>query len=121
MSISDIKSKARRAIHRVHGEPCTYTAPGGAAIPSAEQIADGLTLTARFATKLKTFTPESDAMMILEGVERVIFNQEQLDALGLTPENAAVLDFPGFGITLHLDQEMDIDGPIDRPWTVTRV
>lgn len=120
MSISDIKRKARQAIHGKFGEPCTYTAPGGAVFPSPEELAVGRTLTVRFATKLRTFQPESDALTILEGVERVIFNQQELDALELTPEHGGRIVAPGYELELDLDQPLDSDGPINRYWTVTR-
>lgn len=119
-SISDIKRKARGQLHKRFGEPCTYTAPDGAVFPSAEQIAEGLTLSVRFATKLKTFQPETDGVMLLEGVERVIFNQDQLDALALTPEHGGRIEAPGYELSLDLDQQMDPDGPVNRYWTVTR-
>lgn len=119
-SISDHKRRARQRIHKGFGEPCTYTAPGGAVFPSAEQSAAGDVLTVRFATKLRTFQPETDAMTLLEGVERVVFNQDQLDALGLAPEHGGRIVCPGYELTLDLDQEMDPDGPLNRYWTVTR-
>lgn len=118
--LSSIKSKARRAIHRVHGWPCTYTAPDGAVFPSAAQASAGLTLTVRFGTKLKQFSPETDAVTIIEGVERVTFLQDQLDALSLVPDSAGVLTVPDLGFNLMLDQEMDPDGPLQTYWTVTR-
>lgn len=119
-SISDIKRRARSQLHSKFGEPCTYTAPNGAVFPSAEQAEAGLTLAVRFATKLKVFQPEADAVSILEGVERVIFNQDQLDALGLVPAHAGRIDAPGYELQLDLDQQMDPDGPLNRYWTVTR-
>lgn len=120
MPFSDVKRRARSVVHKTFGEPCTYTAPGGAVSPSEEQAAAGLALTVRFATKLKQFTPETDAITIIEGVERVVFNQDQLDALELVPVSAARLDIPGLELALVLDQEMDPDGPLNRYWTVTR-
>lgn len=120
MSISDIKRRARQAIHGTFGEPCTYTAPDGAVFPSAEQSAAGLSLTVRFGSKLRVFSPETDAATILEHVERVIFNQDQLDALDLVPDHAGQLVIPGYELVLDLDQEMDPDGPLNRYWTVTR-
>jgi len=119
-SISDIKRRARQQLHKRFGEPCTYTAPDGAVFPSEEQTEAGLVLSIRFATKLKTFQPDTDSVMLIEGVERVIFNQDQLDALALTPEHAGRVDAPGYELSLDLDQEMDPDGPINRYWTVTR-
>ena len=120
MSIADIKRKARTDLHRKLGEPCTYTAPDGAVFPSVAQAEAGLALTVRFATKLKAFTPETDALTILEGVERLIFNQDELTALSLVLDHAGQVAVPEFELVLDLDQEMDPDGPLNRYWTVTR-
>lgn len=120
MSLSGLKRKARSKLHQRFGEPCVYTAPDGTVTPSVEQSAEGLVLHARFATRLRQFTPESEAVTILEGVERVIFNQDELDALELVPMHAGQLHFAGLELTLDLDQEMDPDGPLNRYWTVTR-
>lgn len=120
MSLSALKRKARSKLHKQFGEPCVYTAPDGTVTPSAEQLAEGLALHARSANRLRQFTPESEAVTILEGVERVIFNQDELDALGLVPEHAGRLVLPDLELTFDLDQQMDPDGPLNRYWTVTR-
>lgn len=120
MSLSGLKRKARTALQKRFGEPCVYTAPDGTVTPSAEQSAGGLVLTARFGTRLRQFTPESEAVTILEGIERVTLNQDELDALELVPEHAGQLFFAGLELTLDLDQQMDPDGPLNRYWTVTR-
>jgi len=118
--LAGVKSKARRAIHRIHGWPCQYTAPDGAVFPSTEQLSAGLTLTVRFGTKLRQFSPETDAVTIIEGVERVTFLQDQLDALAMSPQGAGRLSIPDLGFDLFLDQPMDPDGPLQTYWTVTR-
>lgn len=120
MSMSDIKRNARAALHERGAEPCIYHDRDVGPIPSADQSAEGLRLTARFASKLRTFSPETDGVAILEGVERLIFHDTQLAALGLELENGAVVEFPGYGISFRLDQEMDRDGPLNIYWTVTR-
>ena len=120
MSLSDIKAKTRRATHKVHGEPCVYTAPGMTTYPTAEQAAAGLVLNVRFATRIKASTPENDGLTLLEGVERLIFLQDELDLLGLELESTGTVNLPGFELSFVLDQEMDPDGPLTRYWTVTR-
>lgn len=120
MSMSQIKLAARQALHSELAEPCIYTDRDAPAIPSAEQSAGGLSLSARFKSKLKVGSAESDGLSILENVESLIFNQPQLDALALELESGAVVEFPGYGISFRLDQEMDPDGPVNRYWTVTR-
>lgn len=120
MSIAAEKVRARLAIHARMAEPCFYSDAGTPTTPSAEQLADGLTLTVRFATKTKMFSPEGDGLSIMENVERLIFIQPQLDALGITLDHAGVVEIPGFGITLQLDQPLDPDGPLQVYWTVVR-
>lgn len=120
MGLSAIKAEARLAIHQRMGEPCSYTAPGDPAVPSAAQIAAGLTLTARFHTKTKTNIGDSDGLTIMEPIEKVIFNQTELSSLGLELEHNAVVYFPGYDLSVQLDQELDGDGPENVYWTVTR-
>jgi hypothetical protein len=120
MALAAIKTAARQAIHDNLAEPCVYTDRDAPAIPSAEQLAGGLSLSARFKTKLKVAQAESDGLGILENVESLIFNQPQLDALALVLESGAVVEFPGYGISFRLDQQMDADGPLNVYWTVVR-
>jgi hypothetical protein len=120
MSISDVKRAARTGIHGALAEPCIYHDRDLGAIPSAEQSAEGLVLSARFKSKLRTASAEDDGISILENVESLIFNQDQLTALDLELENGTVVEFPGYGISFRLDQEMDRDGPLNVYWTVTR-
>ncbi len=120
MAMSDIKRSARAAIHAAMAEPCSYQDADTPHTPSVEQSAEGLTLTARFASKLKTASAEGDGVSILEGVERLIFNTDELEALGLELRHGGHINFPGYGITFELDQEMDPDGPLQVYWTVVR-
>lgn len=121
MGLSAIKQEARLAIHETMGEPCTYTDNGDPAIPTAEQIAAGLVLTARFHTKTKTQIGDNDGLSVMEPIEKVVFNQAQLDALELELEQGAVIHFPGYGLSVTLDSDLDPDGPENVYWTVTRV
>lgn len=119
MSMSAIKSAARAAIHANGSEPCTHERDGVVS-PSAEQSAEGLSLSVRFKSKLKTASAESDGVAILENVESLIFIQSQLDALAITLEHGDLIAIPGYGIVFELDQEMDPDGPLQVYWTVVR-
>lgn len=120
MSMSDVKRKNRTALHARLAEPCLYHDRDLGMIPSAEQSAGGLVLSARFKSKLRTVSPEDDGLSILENVESLIFNSDQLAALALELESGTVVEFPGYEISFRLDQEMDRDGPLNRYWTVTR-
>lgn len=120
MSMAEIKSEARTAIHERGAEQCSYTDRGTPTTPSAEQLAEGLLLSARFASKTKIASAESDGVSIMENIERLIFNQAQLDSLGLELESGGLVTFPGYGLVFELDQRIDPDGPLNVYWTVVR-
>lgn len=120
MGLSAEKTQARLALHARMGEPCTYSDGAEPTVPTAEHVASGLQLTARFHTKAKMTMSDNDGLSLMEPIEKLVFNQTQLTALGLTLENGADVSFPGYGITLTLDQELDPDGPENVYWTVTR-
>lgn len=120
MGLSAIKQAARLAIHGRMGEPCTYTDENGV-VPTAEHVAAGLELTARFHTKSKVNLGDSDGLTVMEPIEKLVFNRSQLEALGLTPDGGAHIHFPGYELSVILDQELDPDGPENVYWTVTRV
>ena len=117
--MSTIKSAARSAIHARGAEPCTHESDGVVS-PSAEQSAEGLSLSVRFKSKLRTASGDNDGVSILENVESLIFLQSQLDALAITLEYGDLIAIPGYEITFQLDQEMDSDGPLQVYWTVVR-
>lgn len=120
MGLSAIKQEARLAIHGRMGEPCTYTDENGT-VPTAEHVAAGLELTARFHTKSKVNLGNSDGLTVMEPIEKLIFSRTQVEALGLALDNGAHINFPGYDLTVILDQELDPDGPENLYWTVTRV
>jgi hypothetical protein len=119
MGLSAIKRETRLALQARMGEPCTYTTEDGV-VPTAEHVAAGLGLTARFHTKAKVNLGDSDGLTVMEPIEKLVFNQTELTALELTLENGAEIHFPGYEITVILDQELDPDGPENVYWTVTR-
>ncbi len=120
MAMSDLKRASRTALHARLAEPCVYHDRDLGAIPTAEQTAVGLVLSARFKSKLRMASAESDGLTIMENVESLIFNEDQLTALALELEHGTVVEFPGYGVSFQLDQEMDRDGPLNVYWTVTR-
>lgn len=119
MSLSAIKTNTRLAIQARMGEPCSYTDEDGT-VPTADQIAEGLVFTARFHTKSKVNLGDSDGLTVMEPIEKLIFNQTQLTALGLELRQGAEITFPGYEIIVVLDSPLDPDGPENVYWTVTR-
>jgi len=120
MGLSAIKNDTRLALHAEMGEPCSYTY-GTDIVPTEEQALAGLILTARFHTKAKLHMGDGDGLSVMEPIEKLVFNSEQLEALELVLEHNAEIHFPGYGITVQLDQPLDPDGPQNVYWTVTRV
>lgn len=121
MGLSAIKQQARLGIHDRMAEPCSYSDGVEPTAPTVEQQAAGLALTARFHSRSKVNMGDHDGLVVMEPIEKLVFNQEQLTALALVPERGATVNFPGYGLTVTLDQELDPDGPVNRYWTVTRV
>lgn len=121
MGLSAIKREARLGIHNRMAEPCVYSNGVDPSVPTLEHQAAGLALTVRFHTKHKVTAGEHDGLSLMEPIEKVVFNQTELDALGLTPATGAEITVPGYGIILCLDQHLDGDGPENVYWTVTRV
>ncbi len=121
MGLSAIKAAARLAIQGRMGEPCTYSDGENPTVPTLEHQAAGLGLTARFHTKAKVNLGDSDGLTVMEPIEKLIFSQSELTALGLELEHGAEINFPGYGLAVILDQQLDPDGPENIYWTVTRV
>lgn len=118
--ISQYKTLARTALHAAMAEPASYTAPGGGAVtPSPEQIEAGLGLTVRWHNKMRIVGERSsDDAGVLEGVNRLVFNVAELEALGLTLQKHGIVDIPGLTKSLRLDYHEESDGPINDYWSV---
>ena len=120
MGLSAIKNEARLALHGSLGEPCSYSVDGDPAIPTVEQLAAGLVLTTRFHTKAKLTLGDNDGLSVMEPIEKLVFNADQLEALGLVLESGATVTIPGYELSVILDSPLDADGPQNVYWTVTR-
>jgi hypothetical protein len=99
-------------------EPASYSF-GGVTYPTEEQSDAGLSLTVRWHTKMKIVGERtSDDVGIMEGVNRLVFNQPELDALGLTLTRLGVITIPAYDKQLRLDHREESDGPINAYWSV---
>lgn len=118
MGLSALKTQAREALHGAMAEPASYTF-GGVVYPTAEQLDAGLSLTVRWHTKMKIVGErDSSDVGLLEGVNRLVFNTEELAALGLTLTRLGIVDIPGYNKRLRLDVHEDSDGPVNDYWSV---
>lgn len=118
--IAAIKRNARLAIQALGGEPCTYSDGENPTVPTLAHQAAGLTLTARFHTKAKMTSGAYDGLTVMEPIEKLVFNQGELEALGLELQQGAEVFIPAQGVALVLDSPLDADGPENVYWTVTR-
>jgi hypothetical protein len=121
MSLSEIKAQARQALHGAMAEPASYTSPGvgGVTYPTAEQEEAGLSLTVRWHTKMRIQGErDSSDVGILEGVNRLVFNTDELTALGIELERLGVVAIPGYDKSFRLDYHEDSDGPLNDYWSV---
>lgn len=58
---------------------------------------------------------------VLEGLDRIVLNQDQLDALEIEPKRGDIITFPGYqDQQFELDQPEPGDGPLNVYWHVTR-
>lgn len=122
MGLSGIKAQARQALHSAMAEPASYTAPGGTTYPTAEQVNDGLALTVRWHNKMRiSGERDSTDAAILEGVNRLIFNNDELAALGITLERRGLVAIPGYSKSFRLEYHEDSDGPLNDYWTVVEL
>lgn len=99
-------------------EPASYTF-GDVTVPSVEQAMAGLSLTVRWHNKMRIQGErDSSDVGILEGINRLVFNSDNLAELGLVLERNAEIEIPGYGKTFRLDQEEEPDGPLNVYWSV---
>lgn len=120
--IEEYKREARAALHDALSASASYTPPGGApedAVPTAEQIAAGLKLKVRWHNRMRIAGERTaDDVAILEGVNRLIFNSENLEELGLELEQIGVVEIAGYSKSFRLDYREEGDGPLNVYWTV---
>lgn len=122
MSLSEIKTQAREELHGAMAEPASYSFDGGDEYPTPEQTEAGLSLTVRWHNKMKiTGERDSSDVGILEGINRLVFNTDELAALGLTLTRLGVLTIPGYGKSFRLDAHEEPDGPLNDYWSVVEL
>lgn len=99
-------------------EPASYSLDGDTT-PTPEQTAAGLSLTVRWHTKMRIVGERDSADTgILEGVNRLIFNTDELAALDLDLARGGEIYIPGYDKRLRLDHHEDSDGPLNDYWGV---
>lgn len=118
MGTAEYKVEARSALHAALANPAVYTR-NALTVPSQEQLDAGLALTVRWHNRSRIIGERtSDDAGIVEGINRLVFNSDELDALGLVPERNATVEVPSLGKRFRLDYREDSDGPLNVYWSV---
>jgi hypothetical protein len=116
--LAAIKEASRRSNHEALGVAILWS-DGVLTLPAGG--ADRDVLSARWGNKIVSQGDlGGDYAEILEGLDRIIFQDEQLDALGIQLARGDTIEFPEYGITFELDQPQPRDGPLNVYWSVTR-
>lgn len=113
---ADIKAYARQTVQATFGREATYAAPGSVADPVAVRVrwhAAG--------ARVGDLSSGGYADIVTTN-DRVIFDQAELDALGVTPERGGLVTITDEvpALVLRLDTQAEKDGPIVNSWIVTR-
>lgn len=110
------KKAARRIVHDTLSGLSTYTAP---------QSSVSTALYVRWHHKIDRFgDPESAGYAeVIEGVERIIFDREELAAKGIVVGRNGIvtMDEDGVSVKLRLETQEPVEGPIEEIWNVVRI
>lgn len=116
---AEAKADARQAIHDRLAVSANYTL-------GATEVRDdpeGLRLTVRWHNKLAKVGQLDggfDAQLI-EGIDRLVFNEPQLLALGIELARNAIVEVPSWRASFQLAAREPNDGPLNIYWQVTRL
>lgn len=112
---AELKRDSRRAVHDLFKVDATYTGPGGATpVPLHVRLHNKIVTTGDLQG--------NGYVEVLEGVDRIIFNIEELQSTGVNPVQNGILTFTTYhNVQFYLNTKVPMDGPIDVIWYVKRV
>lgn len=111
--ITDAKMKARRRVHRLAAAPASYV---------DETLDAPVDITVRWHNKIVPADTINDTSEIISGVERLVFNEEELAALDppLTLRRGGIVTIPRYdNMQFELGFEEPNDGPVTTAWSVS--
>lgn len=111
-----IKARARKAVHAAFSYSATYI---------DDTLDTAVAVDVRWHNRLVLLGDYQDGgyASVIDGIEKVIFDREQLAEKGLTPRRNGIVVImePGFdSTTLYLDTRENYVGPIEEKWMVKR-
>jgi hypothetical protein len=114
--LAAVKAKARKAVHAAFSYSATYKdGTLDAAVP----------VDVRWHNRLVMLGDYDGAgyANVIDGIERIIFDRDQLGTLGITPRRGGVVVITENGMdntSLTLDTREKHVGPLEEKWVVTR-
>jgi hypothetical protein len=112
-----IKAKARRDVHASLSVSARYESY------SQEVIVDGLSVRWHNKQQLVGDRDSGGYAQIIDGIERIVFMQDELQAKGVTLEggDVIIIKAEGYGnVGLVLQTQEPIVGPVEVIWQVSR-
>ncbi len=121
-SFHDAKALARRAVHDTLAGPALYRGPAPDGAPD-DFVPPVFELAVRWHNRLDRsgIGDEPGYAAVLEGINRVVFDQDELATKGLTLERLGRVTLVKFGTVFRLDTREPSDGPINEVWSVVPV
>lgn len=123
MSWASYKALARRAVHTAFCVSAVYKDPDG--VVSAEALKVRWHMRQTLAGQLDN----GGYAEVVEGIEKIIFDKDELQALALTPERNGTITLmapeyrliDGSQPEFVLQYQDEDTGPVEESWQVTRV
>lgn len=111
--ITEAKAKARRLVHGLAAAPASYL---------DETLDAPVDITVRWHNRIIKADTINDTSEIISGVERLVFNEEELAAMDppLTLRRGGTVTIPRYdNMQFELEFEEPNDGPVTTAWSVS--
>ena len=113
--ITEAKLKARRAVHKLASAPATY---------EDDTLDAPVAITVRWHNKIIPSDTINDTSEIITGIERLVFNEEELAAMEppLTLLRGGIVTITKYdNMQFELSFEEPNDGPVTTAWSVSSI
>ena len=117
VDFASLKAKTRRIVHNTFAVSANYRSSANAAPVALHVRWHYAVANAKPPVALRS---GSELAVDIEGPEKIVFDRDELAANGITPVHAGIVDIPAFGVSLILDTDQPITGPVDVVWVVVR-
>lgn len=111
----DIRRQARRDVHAAFAVLASYN--------DSTLTAPATGLHVRWHDRFTNAVGDiggGDYARVFENIDKIVFDADELAALGLTPRRGGEVTLTDYGHVLTLDVREPTDGPVKVIWTVTR-